>query len=177
MSFLKKHISPSSTQTSNWPWSRGSGVRNSHAVVHSANFIDLNDEEDAVARGGFFADIHGTTCLPPLRRSESRNGVRRSAVHSRPVSSETRRSGVQMRGVSWLDFQDMDSLSKEEEEEKNQCCQHCNMRVTPKESRAWHERMCSLNCGQMPENCVLCERPFSSVLQAKNHYLYGCTPF
>ncbi|KAJ1645734.1 hypothetical protein LPJ64_002711 [Coemansia asiatica] len=172
MSFLKRHISPSSTQTSKWPWSRGSVVRNSHAVVHSANFIDLNDDEQ-VSEGGFFSDIYDTACLPPLRRSESRNN---RAVQSRPVSSETRSSGVQARGISWLDFQGIDNGAKEEEEE-NQCCQHCNMRVTPRESRAWHERICSLNCGQMPEGCVLCEKPFSSVIQAKNHYLYGCTPF
>ncbi|KAJ2323286.1 hypothetical protein GGI00_005669, partial [Coemansia sp. RSA 2681] len=56
-------------------------------------------------------------------------------------------------------------------------CQHCNMRVSPAATRAWHERMCKLNSGQAPPSlCELCYRPFVSVGHARNHYLYGCTP-
>ncbi|KAJ2375932.1 hypothetical protein IW150_002271 [Coemansia sp. RSA 2607] len=167
MSFLKRHLSPSSTETSAWPWARGPSTtiqRTRQTVRHSANFLDLDFDDHNEA--GIARYLDHTHCLPPLRNSEGR----RSLPQSRPVSSEMPGWG----GISWKDFQTNDD-DKDLDEKSDQCL-HCNMRVVPAASRMWHQRMCQLNSGPMPACCELCGRAFGSVQHARNHYLYGCTP-
>ncbi|KAI7830154.1 hypothetical protein BX661DRAFT_224037 [Kickxella alabastrina] len=168
MSLIKKYLS-SPTKTSSFPWHRNSSGREPQPVVHSANFIDLSIEDSI--NSGRLLDIHNMQCMPTIRLPESVG--RRSITRLRPVSSETQSPPTHTRGISW---QDVHEWADDSNIAVVESCKHCNMRVAPAASRAWHERMCALNCEPVPESCELCQRPFVSLLHARNHYLYGCTP-
>ncbi|KAJ2474045.1 hypothetical protein GGI02_000391 [Coemansia sp. RSA 2322] len=145
-----------------------------------ANFLDLHDN-NYIGAVGFRQQRQKkphSLCLPSLPR-------RPGPTQRTPKAAAA--AAMQSRGISWADSVDALSWqavsSNRPSEEDLPCggqqCRHCNMRVSPAATRAWHERMCALSSaggGHTPAQCELCHRPFASVGHARNHYLYGCRP-
>ncbi|KAJ2812437.1 hypothetical protein FBU31_007596 [Coemansia sp. 'formosensis'] len=170
-----------------------------------ANFLDLsddngNDYEAEVHGGGHSSGYRQrySLCLPSARntlsntlrpRSRRSKQSNQAGISSPPPQRQQEQSQQQRqsRGISWADVQDWtaetgvelgrnSSIYPADGDQEVGHCRHCNMRVSPAATRAWHERMCKLNSGHAPSLCELCYRPFTSLAHARNHYLYGCTP-
>ncbi|KAJ2684870.1 hypothetical protein IWW39_004643 [Coemansia spiralis] len=182
-----------------------SHTKDSGEQSQPANFLDLSDDtghgyEAEIHGSGNLSGYRQkyNICLPSARNTVSnslRPRSRRSkesgdAGISSPPPPQRRQEQLrqrQSRGISWADVQDWaletgvepgrsNNTHPSGEDQEVGHCRHCNMRVSPAATRAWHERMCRLNSGHIPSLCEMCYRPFTSLAHARNHYLYGCTP-